>query len=56
MGFFQNDEFGTYTRYTYHNPDACVVLTVKGKTLVLSGKTEEESTAIYQELMLRTKK
>lgn len=56
MGFFQNDEFGTYTRYTYHNPDACVVLTVKGKTLVLSGKTEEESTAIYQELMLRTEK
>ena len=30
MGFFDNEELGTYTRYTYYDPDACIVLTVRG--------------------------
>lgn len=51
MGYFQNEEFGTYVRYTYYNPDACVVLTLKNQTLVLSGKSTEETQAIYQALM-----
>ena len=24
MGYFENEEFGTYTRYTYYKPEACV--------------------------------
>lgn len=51
MGFFQNDEFGTYTRYTYYKPEACVVLTVKGKPLVLSGETAAETSALYNTLL-----
>ena len=53
LGFFQNQEFGAYTRYTYYSPEACVVLTVKGKTLVLSGKDAQETKAIYQQLLER---
>lgn len=56
MGYFQNDEFGTYIRYTYYKPEACVVLTVNGKALVLSGETKGETEAIYQELLQRTGK
>lgn len=53
MGYFENEEFGTYTRYTYYNPEACVVLTKGEKKIVLSGKTKSESKAIYQELLYR---
>lgn len=51
MGFFQNEEFGTYTRYTYYKPEACVVLTVKGRTVVLSAETTEETNELYQTLL-----
>lgn len=54
MGTFENEEFGSYTRYTYYAPDACVVLTVNGNTLVLSGKDAEETQAIYRQLLLKT--
>ena len=51
MGFFENEEFGTYTRYTYYKPEACVVVTTGGKTVVLSGKTYEETQQLYQNLL-----
>lgn len=51
LGFFQNQEFGSYTRYTYYRPQACVILTVDGKTLVLSGKDAAETQAIYRQLL-----
>lgn len=51
LGFFQNQEFGAYTRYTYYDPEACVVLTVEGKTLVLSGRDAEETQSIYRQLL-----
>lgn len=54
MGTFENAEFGSYTRYTYYAPDACVVLTVNGKILVISGRDKEETQVIYQQLLLRT--
>ena len=56
MGFFENEEFGTYTRYTYYNPEACVVITTGDKTVVLSGKTYEETQALYQNLLTLTQK
>lgn len=51
MGTFQNAEFGSYTRYTYYNPGACIVLTSGGRVLVLSGKDAEQTREIYQELL-----
>lgn len=54
MGFFENDEFGTYTRYTYYNPEACVVVTSGEKKIVLSGKTYEETESLYQNLLVLT--
>lgn len=56
LGNFENEEFGNYTRYTYYNPEACVVLQVGGKTLVLSGRDRAETQAIYQELLAKTEK
>ena len=54
LGAFENEEFGSYTRYTYYQPEACIVLTVKGKTLVISGADAAETTAIYDTLIQRT--
>ena len=50
MGFFENEEFGTYTRYTYYDPESCIVLTVRGKAVVISGKTASETEALYHQL------
>jgi uncharacterized membrane protein len=53
MGQFKNDEFGTYTRYSYTKCDACVVLISGENTLVLSGPDEAATRALYEELMAR---
>ena len=50
MGFFRNDEFGTYTRYTYTKPGASILLTVEGKPLVLSGVDAAQTQELYQAL------
>lgn len=54
MGFFKNEEFGTHTRYTYYKPDACIVVTTQRQTLVLSGRTSEETQTIYEMLLEKT--
>lgn len=54
LGTFENEEFGYYTRYTYTNPEACVVVTSGDNILVVSGKTAEETQAIYQNLLVLT--
>ena len=51
LGNFQNDEFGSYTRYTYLKPESCIIVTANGKTLVFSGKDAAETEAIFQELI-----
>lgn len=53
MGQFKNDEFGTYTRYSYTKSDSCVVLTAGENTLVLSGPDEAATRVIYEELIAR---
>lgn len=53
MGTFRNDEFGSYTRYSYTGGGSCIVLTVAGQTLVIGGESEEATQAIYEELMTR---
>lgn len=54
MGQFHNDEFGYYTRYSYTKCDSCVILTVNDAVLVVSGKDDFQTKAIYAELLTRT--
>ncbi len=51
MGTFQNEEFGTYTRYTYTGDAPCVVLTVDGKTVVLSTGEAASTKEIYDRIL-----
>lgn len=53
MGIYQNEEFGSYTRFAYAGCDAVVVLKVDGKTLVIGGKDAQSTKAIYDELSAR---
>lgn len=53
MGTFENEEFGSYTRYTYSAGGGAVVLTVSGKTVILNGKSPESTEALYRELLTR---
>ncbi len=51
-GFFENEEFGPYTRMTYYNPHSAIVLkTDTGKVYVLSGKDPAETAALYQQIL-----
>lgn len=54
LGTFRNAEFGTYTRYTYYKPEACIVVRMGEKVLVLSGKDKAETQEIYSQLLSRT--
>ena len=56
MGQFKNEEFGYYTRYTYNNCDAGIVLHVDDKVYVISGKDQESTKEIYEELVDRCQK
>jgi len=49
-GSFRNDEFGSYTRYSYTGSDTCVVLKVGEKVLVVSGIDEAATKEIYEAL------
>ena len=53
MGTFKSDAFGQYTLYAYTRCKAGVVMTVQGKTLVISGIDTDETRAIYEELLTR---
>lgn len=53
MGKYKNDEFGKYTRYTYANCDAGVVLRVDDREIVISGKDKESTKEIYEKIMDR---
>ncbi len=54
LGLFENDEFGRYTRYSYTKCNACVVLSVDGKILVIGGKDEKSTAEIFDQLLART--
>ena len=53
MGYFQNEEFGTYQRYSYYDPDSCVVVKTDRQTIVLSGETAEKSREVYETLLTK---
>ena len=54
MGSFENEIYGDYTRYTYASCHACVVLRVKGETVVLNGPDEARTREIYETLLQKT--
>ena len=56
LGFFENEEFGIHTRYTYTNADSGIVITVGEKILVINGRDPTETRAIYEILVQRTGK
>ena len=47
-GAFRNDEFGSYTRYSYTQCDACIVLRADGKTLVLNAQDAQATKTLYE--------
>lgn len=55
MGNFKNDEFGNYTRYSYTDCKACVLIKVDEKILVIGAKSTEETNAIYKEISAKLK-
>jgi hypothetical protein len=53
-GKFQNKEFGDYTLYAYTTSKDAVVISADGKTLVISGKDEAQTKAIYEGILSKT--
>ena len=51
MGIFQNDEFGSYTLYSYTGAKEHIVLTSDGKTLVIGMSDTKETQAIYEAMI-----
>ena len=52
MGFFDNEEFGAHTRYSYTGTDACIVVTCGDDVLILNDKDENATRALYEELLV----
>lgn len=50
VGFFKNDEFRSYQRYTYTKTKECIVLTVKGEIYVINLESKEETEKLYGEI------
>ena len=50
LGGFQNDEFGSYTRYTYTGDGPCIVLTVGNRTIVIGTENAETTADLYEQL------
>lgn len=46
-GWFKNDELGSYTRYTYTDAEAAVIIHTADGIIVLADKTVEDTKAIY---------
>lgn len=53
LGSFKNSEVGNYTSYCYRAPEGCVLLTVNGRYLALSGKDEAATRVIYNTLLAK---
>ncbi len=50
FGAYDSELFGKHTRYSYVRSDMCVAVKLESGTLVLSGKTDDDTRAIYNEL------
>ncbi len=52
-GTFENEELGTYTRYSYTQCENAILLRSGEEVLVLSGKDAAETQALYEEILRR---
>ena len=50
LGWFESDELGDYSRYTYNGCDSYILLTSGDDTLILNAKTEADTQALYESL------
>ena len=50
MGWFESDELGDYTRYTYTGCDSYILLTSGEDILMINAKTEADTLALYEQL------
>ena len=53
LGWFDNDEFGAHTRYSYTGTDACIIVTCGEDVLILNAENEDATRALYEELTAR---
>ena len=54
LGHFENEELGAYLRYTYTQSPSVVILELSdGRTVVVNGKTEADTLALYEALSER---
>ena len=51
LGWFESDELGDYTRYTYNGSDSYILLTSGDDTLILNAETEADTRALYEALL-----
>lgn len=51
MGECENKEFGNHTRYAYDSCDACIVITIDKKKLVVNEKDVEKTKQLYDEIL-----
>ncbi len=51
LGYFKNDEFGNYTRYTYTGDKPCIVLTLGEDTVVIGAGDDETLKAVYDRII-----
>lgn len=54
LGWFQNKEFGNYTRYTYVKSKPCIVIKADGETVVVNCLDPTDTEALYNELVKKT--
>ena len=56
MGAFKNDELGAFTRFSYTKCKSDIIITVGESKIAISCKTEAETRALYDELLLKLEK
>lgn len=53
MGYFENEAFGGYTRYSYVGTQAQIIVSCGDDILVLNAESEDATRALYEELTAR---
>ncbi len=56
MGAFENEEFGSYTRYSHAKTKSCVVLCVNGEMLVLNDVDDQATRTLYETILEKISK
>lgn len=52
-GQFQNEEFGTYTRYTYTASESSIIIHLEDEVIVLADESTAKTLKLYEELVTK---